>query len=135
MEREARDQRLGLVATSEANALRDPNPPRRPGVGGFGSFGLLLLRLVVAGMLGVASMQILTSINATADYLGQTLIPYPREVAWGLGFGLAVMAVMLVLGLGVRAVGLLLALLAIGSLIFVRWGPFPSSPRVWRVPR
>lgn len=123
-EKEARDQRLGLVATSDANELRAPLPPR-PGVGRFASFGLLVLRFVIAGVLGVAAVQVLTSINETADYLGNTLIPYPREVAWGLGFTMAAMAVMLVLGLGVRAAGFLLTALSVGALVFLRWGPFP----------
>ena len=124
LEKEARDQRLGLVATSEANAQRDLNSARRPGVSGFGSFGLLVLRLVTAFVLGVAAYQILGNVSATADYLGQTALPYPREIAWGLGFTLAVMAVLLVLGLGVRIVGLLLAAIAGASLAFLRWGQF-----------
>lgn len=125
LEKEARDQRLGLVATSEANALRDPAPLRRPGVGGFGSFGLLVLRLVLAFVLGVAAWQILGNVTRTAEYLEQTVLPYTREIAWGLGFTLAAMAVMLVLGLGVRIVGLLLAVIAGATLAFLRWGPFP----------
>ncbi|AQP50261.1 DoxX family membrane protein [Tessaracoccus flavescens] len=125
LEKEARDQRLGLVATSEANALRDPAPLRRPGVGGFGSFGLLVLRLVLAFVLGVAAWQILGNVTRTAEYLEQTVLPYTREIAWGLGFTLAAMAVMLVLGLGVRIVGLLLAVISGAALAFLRWGPFP----------
>ena len=125
LEKEARDQRLGLVATSDANALRDPAPLRRPGVGGFGSFGLLVLRLVLAFVLGVAAWQILGNVTRTAEYLEQTVLPYTREIAWGLGFTLAAMAVMLVLGLGVRIVGLLLAVIAGATLAFLRWGPFP----------
>lgn len=125
LEKEARDQRLGLVATSEANALRDPLPPRRPGLGGFGSFGMLLLRLVLAFSLGVYAWQILGDVEGTADLLGQTLLPYPTEVTWALGFTLAAMAVMLVLGLGVRVVGFLLVVIAAGALAFLRWGPFP----------
>lgn len=124
LEKEARDQRLGMVSTSDANAWREPPRPR-PGVGGFGSFGLLILRLVTAGILGVAAVQVLTAIDGTADYLSATVLPYPREIAWGLGITLAVLAAMLILGLGVRAAGFLLAALGVCALVFLRWGPFP----------
>ncbi|QXT62444.1 DoxX family protein [Tessaracoccus palaemonis] len=123
-EKEARDQRLGLVATSEANALREAPPAPRRGVGGFGSFGLLVLRLVVAAILGIVGYQILSDIDATTELLSRTLIPEPRTVAWVLGFALAVMAVLLVIGMAVRVVGLLLTVIAIGSLVFIRWGSF-----------
>ncbi|MHA6512680.1 DoxX family protein [Tessaracoccus sp. Z1128] len=123
-EKEARDQRLGLVQTSDANSVRDPRPLRRKGVGGFGSFGLFVLRLVTAAVLGVVGYQVLSDIDATAEFLGRTLIPEPRLVAWILGFGLAALAVLLVIGLAVRVVGLLLAFVAVGALAFIRWGQF-----------
>lgn len=125
LEKEARDQRLGLVATSDANAVRDTLPPARPGVNGFASLGLFIFRVVVAGILAVAAMQILTPVSATADFLSQTRVPYATEVAWGLGIALALMAVLLVLGLGVRVIGLVLTAICAASLAFLRWGPFP----------
>ncbi|MHA6508637.1 DoxX family protein [Tessaracoccus sp. Y1736] len=123
-DKEARNQRLGLVQTSDANAVRDPRPLRRPGVGHFGSFGLFVLRLVTAAIIGVVGYQVLSDIDATAEFLGATLIPEPRLVAWIIGFGLAVLAVLLVIGLAVRVAGLLLAVVAVGSLVFIRWGQF-----------
>lgn len=122
LEKEARDQRLGLVATSEANASRDLSSLNRPGVNGFASFGLLVLRLVTAFVLGVAAWQALGDHKRTAEHLAQTILPYPNEIAWGLGFTLAAMAVLLVIGLGVRVVGLVLAILAGCTLAFLRWG-------------
>ncbi|SDZ01780.1 Uncharacterized membrane protein YphA, DoxX/SURF4 family [Tessaracoccus flavus] len=123
-EREARASRLGMVATSDANATRDPRPIRR-GVGPFGSFGLFVLRLVTALILGVVGYQVLNSIDATTDYLAQQpLIPEPRLVAWIVGFGLAAMAVLLVIGLAVRVVGFLIAAVAVASLVLLRWGQF-----------
>lgn len=123
-ERDARNSRLGVVATSDANATREPTLVRR-GVGPFGSFGLFVLRLVTALILGVIGYQILTNISDTANYLAnQPLIPEPRLVAWILGFAFAVMAVMLVIGLGVRIVGFLLAGVAIAALALLRWGSF-----------
>ena len=123
-DKEARNQRLGLVQTSDANAVRDPSPVRRRGVGHFGSFGLFVLRLVTAAIIGVVGYQVLSDIDATAEFLGATLLPEPRLVAWIVGFGLAVLAVLLVIGLAVRVAGLLLAVVAVGSLVFIRWGQF-----------
>lgn len=123
-EREARAQRLGMVATSDANAVRDAAPARRRGVGHFGSFGLFVLRLVAAAILGVVGYQILSDIDATAEFLSRTLLPEPRIVAWSVGFGLAAMAVLLIIGLVVRIVGLLLAVVAGCSLAFIQWGQF-----------
>ncbi|MBB1484039.1 DoxX family membrane protein [Tessaracoccus sp. MC1865] len=123
-EKEERDRRLGMVQTSQANAEREMRPRRR-GVGGFGSFGLFVLRLITAGVLGILAYQVLYSIDDTADFLaGQPLIPEPRLVAWIVGFTLAAMAVMLVIGLGVRVVGVLLTALAVATLVLVRWGSF-----------
>ena len=123
-EKEARDQRLGLVATSDANAVRAATPLPRPGVGRFASFGLLVLRLITAGILGIIGYQILSNIDASAELLGRTLLPEPRLLSWIAGFGLAALAVLLVIGLAVRVVGLLMTVLAAGSLAFLRWGAF-----------
>ncbi|MFT3887911.1 MAG: DoxX family protein [Arachnia sp.] len=123
-EKEARDQRLGLVATSDANAVRVAAPLPRPGVGRLASFGLLLLRLVTAGLLGVIGYQILSDIDASAELLGRTMLPEPRLLSWIVGFGLAALAVLLVIGLAVRIVGFLMAVVAVGALVFLRWGAF-----------
>ncbi|MHA6525912.1 DoxX family protein [Tessaracoccus sp. G1721] len=122
-EKEARDQRLGLVQTSDANAVRHL-PQGRRGVGHFGSFGLFVLRLVTAAILGVVGYQVLSALDATTEFLGRTLIPEPELVAWIVGIGLAVMAVLLLIGLAVRVVGVLLVVVAAGSLAFIRWGQF-----------
>ncbi|MDO5678504.1 MAG: hypothetical protein Q4G35_13500, partial [Propionibacteriaceae bacterium] len=123
-EKEERDRRLGMVQTSNANAERELRPQRR-GVGGFGSFGLFILRLVTAAILGIVAYQVLYSIDATSEFLAKhPLIPEPRLVSWIVGFTLAAMAVMLVIGLGVRIVGFLLVAIAGLSLAFIRWGNF-----------
>ena len=123
-EKEARDQRLGLVATSDANAVRAAAPLPRPGVGRFASLGLMALRLVTAAILGIIGYQILSNVDASAELLGRTLLPEPRLLTWIVGFGLAALAVMLVIGLAVRVVGFLMTVLAVGSLAFLRWGAF-----------
>ena len=123
-EKEERDRRLGMVQTSSENAERELRP-RRKGVGPFGSFGLFVLRLITAAILGIVAYQVLYSIDATTEFLSrQPMIPEPRMVAWIIGFALAAMAVMLVIGLGVRVVGLVLAILAVATLALIRWGNF-----------
>lgn len=121
---EARAQRLGVVPTSDANAVRDAAPARPRGVGHFASFGLFVLRIVTALIAGVVGYQILSDVEATTEFLGQTLIPEPEIVAWSVGFGLAGIAVFLVIGLAVRVMGTLLAAVACCSLAFIRWGNF-----------
>lgn len=126
-ERLAREQRLGTVPTSSDNATReDAGPPRVTTDKFLPSLGLFVLRIVTAGVLGVASYQILGSgVDQTADFLGgYPLIPEPRLVAWILGFTLGAMALLLIIGLLQRVVGFLLLAIAVCSLIFIRWGDF-----------
>ncbi len=126
-ERQAREQRLGAVATSSENASReDAGPARITTDRFFPSFSLFVLRLVTASILGVTSWQILGSgVDETANFLaGYPLIPEPRLVAWILGFTLAALALLLVIGLLQRLVGLLLLAIAVATLTFIRWGSF-----------
>ncbi|MGV8845070.1 hypothetical protein [Tessaracoccus sp.] len=126
-ERQAREQRLGAVPRSSDNAIRDDAGPARVTTDRFfPSLGLFVLRLVVAGVLGLTSFQILGSgVDSTADFLaGVPLIPEPRLVAWILGFTLGVMALLLVIGLLQRVVGFVLLAVAVCSLVFIRWGNF-----------
>ncbi len=135
-ERQAREQRLGAVPTSTDNALReDDGPPRVTTDRFFPSFGLFVMRIVLAGVLGLASFQILGSgVDATANFLGgYPVIPEPRLVAWILGFTLGAMALLLVIGLLQRLVGLLLLVISVATLVFIRWGNFAifASGEVW----
>lgn len=126
-ERQAREQRLGAVATSSENASReDAGPPRITTDRFFPSFALFVLRLVTASILGLTSWQILGSgVDATANFLGgYPLIPEPRLVAWILGFTLGALALLLVIGLLQRLVGFLLLVIAVATLTFIRWGSF-----------
>jgi len=126
-ERQAREQRLGAVATSSENATREDDGPTRVTTDKFfPSFSLFVMRLVTASILGVTSWQILGSgVDATANYLaGFPLIPEPRLVAWILGFTLGALALLLVIGLLQRLVGFLLLVVAVAALTFIRWGNF-----------
>lgn len=124
-QRDARDARLGVVPGSEANNVRVVEQPvKRQSDKFFGAFTLFLLRLVTAFVIGVLGYQVLQDVDAATEALSGTVIPEPRLVAWILGFALASMAVLLVLGLGVRIVGVVLVVLAAASLAVLRWGQF-----------
>ena len=117
------DERPVAVVDSSQDAVHEERPARVTTDRFFPSLGLFVLRIVLAGILGIASFQILRNgVDATAEFLGTTLIPEPRLVAWILGFTLGAMALLLVIGLLQRVVGLLLLAVAVGSLVFIRWG-------------
>lgn len=123
--REERDARLGVVSTSQENASRPIQPKQKLVTDKFlGSFGLFVLRLIVVSIVGVASYQVLSNVDATAEFLGRTMLPEPRLVAWIVGFALGGIAVLLVIGLLVRVAAFLLLVISVGSLAFVRWGAF-----------
>ena len=124
-ERAARNERLGVVATSPRNASRAlVEKPRRTTDGPLASFGLFFLRLITAAILTVLAYQGLTNVEGTTEALSRTHLPEPRMLVWIGGFLLAAMALLLVIGLLQRVVGALLLLMAICSLAFIRWGAF-----------
>lgn len=124
-ERQARRERLGVVETSEENATRSPlTKPKRTTDKFAGAFGLFILRLVSAAVLGVTGYQMLTPVEETAAIFETTLMPEPELMAWILGFTLSTLAVLLVLGLLQRVVGLLMMVYSIGLLALFRWGDF-----------
>ena len=129
-ERAARNERLGVVATSPRNASRAlVEKPRRTTDGPLASFGLFFLRLITAAILTVLAYQGLTNVEGATEALSRTHLPEPRMLVWIGGFLLAAMALLLVIGLLQRVVGALLLVMAICSLAFIRWGAFsPFRP-------
>ncbi len=124
-ERRARQERLGVVPTSSDNETRaTPVKPTPTTDKWHGAFGLFVLRLITAVVVGVTGYQMLTPIQETVAALEPTMIPEPRLAAWIAGFTLAFLAILLVLGFAQRLVGLLLMVYGIGMLVFVRWGTF-----------
>ena len=124
-ERAARNERLGVVETSPKNASRAlVQKPRRTTDGPLASLGLFFLRLITAAILTVLAYQGLTNVDGTAEALSRTHLPEPRMVVWIGGFLLAAMALLLVIGLLQRVVGVVLLVMAICSLAFIRWGAF-----------
>lgn len=124
-ERQARRERLGVVETSDDNAVRSSQakPPRTTDKFA-GAFPLFILRLITAAVVGITGYQMLTPVEDTAAVLETTILPEPQLMAWILGFTLAGLAIFLVLGLLQRVVGLLLMVYSIGMLVILRWGDF-----------
>ncbi|MEZ5087537.1 MAG: DoxX family membrane protein [Tessaracoccus sp.] len=112
------------VVSVEEESHPAPVAPRQVTDKFLGSFGLFVLRIVVAGIVGVVGYQVLSDIDATSAFLATTLLPEPRVMAWVLGCLLCAVAGLLILGLLVRVAALLLLVAAVGSLLFIRWGAF-----------
>ena len=128
--RAARDRSLGKVAATEP-APAPPMTVKRTTDGFFGSLGLFLLRVVVAGVLGVRGYQNLTDIQAFTDFLTRAALPSPHYLAWGIGVAEILAAVSLLFGLLTRVAGLGIAALMIGALARVMWGAVnPFQPGV-----
>ncbi len=99
--------------------------------GFFGSLGLFLLRLVVAGDMGVRGYQHLTDIQAFTDFLTRAELPSPTYLAWGIGVAEILAAVSLLFGLLTRVAGFGIAALTIAALARVMWGAVnPFQPGV-----
>ncbi len=123
-ERAARDRQLGKVIAAPDDADEPLVTPFKPPTTykGLPSLGFLLLRLVIAAVVGIRAWQHITHLSATRDMWAATIVPSPGIVAWTqIGLEIAI-AIMLVLGIGTRVAGLLLVILAIAQLAFVQWG-------------
>jgi uncharacterized membrane protein YphA (DoxX/SURF4 family) len=123
-ERAARDRQLGKVIAAPDDADEPLVTPFKPPTTykGLPSLGFLLLRLVIAAVVGIRAWQHITHLSATRDMWAATVVPSPGIVAWTqIGLEIAI-AIMLVLGIGTRVAGLLLVILAIAQLALVQWG-------------
>lgn len=122
-----RDRRLGTVAASEAPAAEAPAaeaPAKRTTDRFAGSLGLVLLRIVAAAVVGALGFQIVTETGPVTDALQGIGVPQADMVAMGVGVLALVLAVMILFGLGTRIAAVLLAALAVATLVFFRWGHF-----------
>lgn len=124
-QRDARDARLGVVPSSQDAGVRVVTKPvKRQADKFFGAFSLFVLRGVLAAILGVLAYQVLQDVTRTEEFIANTVVPEPRIVAWILGYGLAVLAALLLIGLGARFFSALLVLISGASLALFRWGAF-----------
>lgn len=89
------------------------------------AFALFVLRLVLAGILGIRGAQMLTDMGTTIATFSATALPFPDIFAWVTAAGSVLIAVSLVLGLLTRLGGLGALLIGAGALAFVFWWRFP----------
>lgn len=90
-----------------------------------GAFGLFLLRLVVAGILGIRGYQRLIDIDKTVE-LFKSVIPegYVTYAAWGVGIVEILCAALLLFGLATRLAGFLVFALYVAIIVLFCWGNF-----------
>lgn len=123
--KEARDAALAAVAPPPVVVPEPVVIKQRTNDKFFGALGLLLLRLVVAGIFALRGYQMLGDLAAAQERFAQTLLaPYAQILAIGVGIVHLLIALSLLLGLLTRVAGLGVALIAGGALAFVWWGPW-----------
>lgn len=120
--RAARDRSLGKVARPDEPVQPPAAVHRRVTDKFFGSLGLFVLRLVVAGIIGIHGYQHLTEVNAFTDFLTKVGLPSPHYLAWGIGAAEMLAAVALLFGVLTRVAGLGVCALMVGALVKVMWG-------------
>lgn len=86
-----------------------------------GAFGLFVLRIVVAAIMGIRGLQVLQHLDVTKQQFVTLGIPAPQTMAIVVGAVDVAIAVALVLGLLVRLAGLGIAVICIAALFYVNW--------------
>lgn len=121
--RREREQALGTRRKSDEVAETEPvRKPKRTTDKFFGAFGLFLLRLVVAAIMGGHGLTKLADIGSVQQMLsGQPLVPMPEYAAWVLAICEVLIAVAMVFGLAVRFAGLGTAIIAILALSLIKF--------------
>jgi uncharacterized membrane protein YphA (DoxX/SURF4 family) len=117
----ARDKALGNV-TRTPEPEPTPTPTVRTTDKFFPSLGLFLLRIVLAGIFGIRSVQHFTNLQATHDIIAATAIPEPAIMAIVLCAGEMLIALGLLFGLLTRVAGFGVSAIAVLALAFVYWG-------------
>jgi len=86
-----------------------------------GALGLLVLRIVVAGIFAIRGLQKVQHLDVTRTQFAQIGIPYADTMAFVVGVCEVAIAIALVFGIAMRIVGLGIAVIAIGALFYVKW--------------
>jgi uncharacterized membrane protein YphA (DoxX/SURF4 family) len=122
-ERQARNRQLGTVTPPSEHYV--PEPPAKADTDKpLASLGLLLLRLITAGVVGIRAYQMLTRHDDAVARLVERGAPSPEIIAWVEAGVIAVIAVLLLIGFGTRTAAFLLAAAAIANIVFMQWGAF-----------
>ncbi len=126
-QRAERERLLGTVRTQEEGPTVVTVPGRtvRSTDKFAGAFGLLVLRIVLAAIIGIRGYQKLIDIGGTADFF-KTQIPesYATYAAWGVGIAEVVCAAFLLVGLGTRYAAGLVAAIGVAFITLFYWGAF-----------
>ena len=111
------------VSQSEWEEPEDERPAReRHIIDRFdGALGLLILRIVVAGIFGIHGLQKAQNLDATRASFSQNGIPYADTMAFVVGVCEVAIAIALIFGIAVRVVGVGIAVLMVGALAYVVW--------------
>jgi uncharacterized membrane protein YphA (DoxX/SURF4 family) len=86
-----------------------------------GAIGLLILRLVTAGIFAIRGLQKLQHLDVTQQQFTQAGVPNAGTLAIVVGACQVAIAVALLLGFLVRAAGIAVAIIAIGTLAYFTW--------------
>jgi putative oxidoreductase len=86
-----------------------------------GAMGLLVLRIVVAAIFAIRGLQKVQHLDVTRTQFAQIGIPYADTMAFVVGVCEVAIAIALIFGIAIRIVGLGIAAIAIGALVYVKW--------------
>lgn len=121
-EQAARDRALGKVTPQAEEGVPAPVVPAAPVERWPASFGLLVLRVVTAILVGILGVQHLTGMAAFADTWTQTVLPAGPTIAAVIAVAEVAVSVLLLFGMLVRAAGAVVFLISAATLAFVLWG-------------
>ena len=116
---------FGVSPVSESK-WEDPDESRPPKTRHIvdrwdGALGLLLLRVVVAAIFAIRGLQKVQHLDVTRAQFAQVGVPYAETMAFAVGVCEVAIAIALVFGILMRVVGLGIAAIAIGALVYVKW--------------
>jgi len=86
-----------------------------------GAIGLFVLRVVVAAIFAIRGLQKVQHLDVTKAQFEQLGLPYADTLAFAVGVCEVAIAIALVFGIAMRVVGLGIAAIAIGALVYVKW--------------
>jgi putative oxidoreductase len=86
-----------------------------------GALGLFVLRVVVAVIFVIRGLQKVQHLDVTRTQFEQLGIPYADTMAFAVGVCEVAIAIALVFGIAMRAVGVGIAIIGIGALAYVKW--------------
>ncbi len=130
--REARLSAMSPTADATPTQVQRVVVTKRQTDGFMGALSMFLLRLVVAAIMGIHGVSKLLDIPQATEVFTNTVLPYPRWFAIGVGAAEVAIAIALVFGVLTRLAGLGVTLIGAGALALVYWGPWspfvPGKP-------